>query len=79
MFNLEWRDVNLEQGTLTLRDTKNGKTRMAYLTSDANKVLQARALETDHDLVFSSRTGSRRVQVSKAFRKAVTELGMMTA
>ncbi len=76
LFSLEWRDVNLEQGILTLWDTKNGKTRMAYLTSKAKKVLQARALETDHDLVFSSRTGGRRVQVSKAFRKVVTELGM---
>ena len=76
LFGLEWRDVNLEQGTLTLRDTKNGKTRMAYLTSMAKKVLQTRALETDHNLVFLSRTGGRRMQVSKAFRKAVTELGM---
>ena len=76
LFSLEWRDVDLNKGILTLRDTKNGKTRAAYLTKDAKAVLQARAGTNDRGFVFPSRSGGRREQVSKAFRKVVSELKM---
>ena len=39
IFSLKWGDVNLERSTLTLWDTKNTKTRIAYMTSDIKELL----------------------------------------
>jgi integrase len=76
LFNLQWRDIDLTGGTLTLRDKKNKRTRPAYLTKPALKMLKDRATTKDHELVFPSRSGGRRQQISRVFGKTVDEQGL---
>lgn len=76
VFSLTWADVDLEQGLLTLRDTKGGRTRHAYMTEAVKAMLQGRPRGKPDELVFPARGGERRVQVSQAFRRVVEALGL---
>jgi len=74
---LTWRDVDLDAGILTLRNTKSGKTRPAFLTAPAKAMLQARQRpwQNPEDLVFPAAHGKKRERVSNTFRRAVDDLG----
>jgi integrase len=76
VFSLTWADVDLKQGLLTLRDTKSGRTRHAYMTETVKVMLQGRPRSKPDELVFPARGGERRVQVSQAFRRVVEALGL---
>jgi integrase len=69
-FNLEWRDVDFGQGILTLRNTKNGSTRYAYMTGAVRDILQARRSTGTADKVFPGRA-----EVSDTFKRVVDALG----
>jgi integrase len=75
IFNLAWGDVDFERETLTLRNTKNGRTRMAYMTAMVKDQLAAKTRGGPGDIVFPARGGERRTSVSDAFERAVTALG----
>lgn len=78
IFNLTWQDVDVEKGILTLRDTKNTKTRPAFLTEATRKMLKYRATGgvQREQLVFPARGGGKAVQVSDTFNRAVNEIGL---
>jgi integrase len=81
---LTWQDVDLERGTLTIRDAKAGS-RYAFLTEQAAAMLESRAEEQDRaakknrterklsDYVF---TGRKMLldRISITFRRTVDEL-----
>ena len=75
VFSLMWSDVDLDRETLTLRDTKNGRTRIAYMTGQVRELLAARTKGGPGDAVFPGRGGVRRSYVSNAFERAVKDLG----
>lgn len=77
IWKLRWADVNLETGILTLLDTKNKKSRPAYMTGPVKAMLRARrpANPDPSALVFPSRTGGRIGQVSSTFDRTVDKLG----
>ncbi|MHC1792000.1 tyrosine-type recombinase/integrase [Solidesulfovibrio sp.] len=75
VFSLTWSDVDFDRETLTLRDTKNGRTRIAYMTTQVRDILAARVKGGPGDAVFPGRGGVRRSYVSNAFERAVKELG----
>lgn len=75
IFNLAWGDVDFERGLLTLRDTKSGRNRMAYMTADVRAMLETRGKGNHGDMVFPGRGGVKRSWVSNAFERAVKELG----
>lgn len=76
IFSLTWADVNTDQGVLTLRDTKSGRTRTALLTEKAKSTLRARHPGGPDDLVFRARgTDNPRAQISKRFGEVVDGLG----
>jgi integrase len=75
IFNLTWSDVDFDRETLTLRDTKNGRTRIAYMTGQVRELLAARVKGSPGDAVFPGRGGVRRSYVSNAFERAVRDLG----
>ncbi|EFL50925.1 integrase family protein [Solidesulfovibrio fructosivorans JJ]] len=75
IFNLTWSDVDFDRETLTLRDTKNGRTRIAYMTGQVRGMLAARVKGGPGDPVFPGRGGVRRSYVSNAFERAVKDLG----
>lgn len=74
--SLEWADVDLEAGTLMLRDTKSGKTRVAFMNDTVKAILEARPKGNPTDLVFPARGGGKMAQASKAFNQAVDKLGL---
>ncbi len=76
VFNLAWVDTTLENGMLTLKDTKSGKTRAVYLTEKARDMLKARGPGRPEELIFPARGGGKRGKISNTFRNAVKELGL---
>lgn len=78
IFALTWADADLDRGLLTLRNTKNGKTRFAYLTGQAKDMLKRRQpLEVDpRALVFPGRGGVKIRQISETFNRCVDALGL---
>lgn len=76
VFGLEWRDVNLETGTMTLRDTKNGRTRHAYMTSQVREMFANRGGGAASELVFPDTKGNRRASISNVFGAVVDALGL---
>jgi integrase len=74
IFRLCWGDVDLDNETLTIRDSKSGKTRYAYLT-EATKALLA-SLYVDQEpnqLVFTARGGNQITEVSHSFDRALED------
>jgi integrase len=76
IFNLTWGDVDLERGLITLRNTKNGKTRMAFMTKDIKEMLSGLERKEHDDLVFTDRKGGKIDKISKSFQRAVDDLGL---
>lgn len=74
VFSLTWGDVDMERGILTLRDTKNGKSRHNFMTDEVKSMLLARPRGAYNTLVFPTRSGSQKVQASKTFNLTVDEL-----
>jgi len=50
--SLEWGDVDLDHGLMTLRDTKSGRTRAAYMTQAVRDMFAERSAGKHHELVF---------------------------
>jgi integrase len=75
IFNLTWGDVDLERGILTLRDSKSGKTRMAFMTENVKGVIEKPDDAKHDDLVFPDRDDNKMKRISNAFQRAVNELG----
>jgi len=53
--NLRWADVDLFQGIIMLRNTKSGKNRAAFMTTDIKKMLARRGPGGPDRLVFPTR------------------------
>lgn len=75
IFNLTWGDVDRERGILTLRDSKSGKTRVAFMTEHVKSIFTRSERIKHDDLVFPDRNGHRMKRISNAFERAVDELG----
>lgn len=74
---LTWGDVNLDAGTLYIRDPKNKVSRHAHITPEIRAVLARRSADgvNKAEYVFPSRTGGQRRWVSDTFERVVEELG----
>jgi integrase len=72
---LRWADVNLERKTLTLKDTKSGRTRMSFLTADGLSMLKERDQKSPEDFVFQGRGGGMLAEISRIFNEVVDNLG----
>jgi len=78
IFSLTWGNVDLERGQISLMDTKNGKNRTAFMTTEVKKMLSAKNPGNPNDLVFPSQVGCKIVQISKSFDRAIEKLGWNT-
>jgi integrase len=72
--SLTWQDVNLEKGTLTIRDAKAGS-RYAFLTEQAATMLANRGKKNPSDRVFPARENKEKMNISHTFFRIVDELG----
>ena len=75
IFSLTWNDLDLNKGKLILLDTKNGKTRTAYLTENTKKMLQMRRRSRAGDSVFCRNDGKPYRALSRTFERTVDDLG----
>lgn len=74
VFGLTWADVDIDRGVLILRDTKNGRTRAAFMTEAVKEVFRARERGLPSEIVFQDRTGKRMERISNTFARAVDTL-----
>jgi len=72
---LQWGDVDLDRGTLLLRDTKSGKTRAAFMNEQIKALFASRPKGKPTAYVFPDKKhGGRIGKISSAFLRAVNEL-----
>jgi integrase len=75
MISLRWSDVDFRHELITVRDTKNGETRLVFMTRSVKEMLQKRRKAGDlRPWVFPANTGTERVRVSKIFQRLVDKL-----
>ncbi len=70
MLNLQWSDIDFQRETATLRNTKNGETRLIGLSGHAMELLKPRR---GIGFVFPSNTGKAVYEYAKPFKKAVVD------
>ena len=76
IFRLTWGDVDMNRKIMTLRDTKSGKTRTAYMTKSISEMLEKKGQGFPGDFVFSSRIGTQIERPSVTFGRVVKEIGL---
>lgn len=82
IFGLTWPDVDFGNGVLTLRDTKNGKTRQVPMTASVQSMLEAKKKQSEGGLeVFTTKprdpmSPDHDPQVSVTYSRAVEDLGL---
>jgi len=77
---LTWADINFEDGTIFIKDTKTTRNRHAHMTAEMREVLiQRHQARTDGGRVFPQSSYNQIYShVSKYFRVAADELGLNT-
>lgn len=76
IFGLQWADIDLERGTIYLRDTKSKVSRHAYITQEMREVLTRRHEgQSRNQLVFPSTKGTEITRISNTFDIVIGELG----
>jgi integrase len=74
IFSLTWADVNIDDGIITIRDSKSGKTRFAYMTKRVKEMFRSLEAREPSQLVFPDRRGKKIIQMSNTFNRAVDKL-----
>lgn len=72
--SLTWRDVDFDNGTLTIRDPKARVNRQAYVTKKMDEILNKRSRSKRVQLVFPDANGNKMPRISNAFRKIANAL-----
>jgi len=76
VFSLTWADVDIGRGILTLRNTKSGRTRHAYMTQDVKILMSMRNPSRSSEFVFPARIGTQRGRISKTFSRVIDSLAL---
>ncbi|OGP25761.1 MAG: hypothetical protein A2X99_05590 [Deltaproteobacteria bacterium GWB2_55_19] len=74
VFSLTWADVDTDKGLLTLKDTKSGKNRAAFMTEAVKEVFRSKERGAPSELVFQTKSGEKIKQISLTFARAVDSL-----
>ena len=72
---LRWTDVDVDNMLLNIPDSKSGRPRHVFMTDMVKKILTGKEQANPGDLVFQARGGGKIKDISKAFFRAVEELG----
>lgn len=73
---LTYGDVNFADGTLYIRESKNGRARHAVMTDEVRMALHNLPLRPSTELLFPSRSGGRKKSPSDCFARAVDACGL---
>ena len=76
IFSLTWGDIDLDQGIITLRNTKNSdKTRHIPMSTTIKEMFSGMEPGCKSALVFPDGNGRKRKQMSKTFARTIEDLG----
>ena len=77
LLNLQWPDVDLEQGFCIVRETKNGKPLYSPLSPQAIKLLKELPKKENNPWLFpGTRSGKRRYDLNKAWERVRERAGL---
>jgi integrase len=77
LLKLRWQTVNLKDGFMTFRDTKNGEDRDVPIIGAARTALEAlRKAHPDAEFVFVGKNGQRLRDFRRAWQKATERAGL---
>lgn len=68
--SLLWQDIDIRDGRIAVKDTKNGKDRNIPISNKAMEVLQQLLQKRNSEYVFSKNDSSRYLDFKKGFKKA---------
>ncbi|HHT9134604.1 MAG TPA: tyrosine-type recombinase/integrase [Candidatus Avalokitesvara rifleensis] len=71
MLNIKWEDVNLIQGHITLRNTKNGRTRIVPMNQSVKNVIQSIEKTENAYVFYDRRTGKPFNHIRTSFAKVL--------
>ncbi|TFG38171.1 MAG: site-specific integrase [Desulfobacterales bacterium] len=69
-------DVDMTHGTLTMRDTKNGRSRIVFMSEAVKAVMAAKKNGEPSDYVFPARKGKRIMTTPSTFKRVVKAIGL---
>ena len=76
IFKLRWNDIDIDLGTVTIKDSKSGSTGFAYMTNTIRNMLSRKDIGAPDDLIFPMPlTGGIRREVPRTFKQTVDALG----
>ena len=75
IFSLRGHDLDFEQESINVDDTKNKRPRKAFMTTAVKEILLLRKPDNPGDLVFKNNKGEKITEVSHTFDRIVEELG----
>ncbi len=75
ILKLEWRDVDITNGLIHIKDTKSGVSRVIYITEPIRHILDELAPGEAASLIFQTQKGEPIRGLSKTFNRVVEALG----
>jgi len=75
IFNLEWKNLDRENGLLWVMDGKSGKSRAVYMPAQIKKLFKEMTPGGPEDLIFPGPDGKPLREITSYFRTAVRKLG----
>lgn len=75
--SLTWGDLDMDVGSIYVKDPKNKHSRHAFMTAEVKAMFAGRYYgQTKTTLVFPTATGNKRKEVSDSFQNTVRDLGL---
>ncbi len=71
---LKWGDIDLKQKHIAVKNPKNGKSRVAFITNTVRDMLGSLEMGDPDELVFKDRNGERITKISRTFERTVEDL-----
>ncbi len=77
IFNLKWSDINFDEKTIKLSNTKSSKTRYAYILPEIEEMLKERlkSRASNTSLIFPAKNGKTHERISNTFNRVIKNLG----
>ncbi len=77
IFNLNWNDVDVEHGHISIKDPKSGESRSAHITPPLDKLFQQikKNAPAAKGLIFKDRNGRKIREISNVFDRVTEKLG----
>ncbi len=75
--NLKWQDIDIENKTIAITDTKNHINRTAYMTDKILAIFNNKKLELPNNYIFTDSNGNHAVDIARTigFRNIIKRLG----